>query len=183
MRLWALLTKEWRLLYRDIHALVVLFIMPLIFVLLMAFALSDLNTGTTAPANLHLLQQADDTNSRFFAAALADIVGTDKAKQALLEVPFYFAGQNHPKVTNNWGDISTNKKTNAVGKSDSEACQWVLLSAIKALQEAAQKRGYDAVVNIRSNYKNNEFSSATEYNCGAGRIMAGVALKGELVKF
>ncbi|WNO59547.1 excinuclease ABC subunit A [Rheinheimera sp. MMS21-TC3] len=114
---------------------------------------------------------------------LADIVGTDKAKQALLDVPFYFAGQNHPKVSNSWGDISTNKKTNGLGKSDDEACQWVLLSAIKALQEAAQKRGYDAVINIRSNYKNNEFSSATEYNCGAGRIMAGVALKGELVKF
>ncbi|QBL10682.1 excinuclease ABC subunit A [Rheinheimera sp. D18] len=114
---------------------------------------------------------------------LADIIGTDKAKSALTDVPFYFAGQSHPKVTSNWGDISTNKKTNAVGKSDEEACQWVLLSAIKALQEAATKRGYDAVVNIRSNYKNNEFSSATEYKCGAGSIMAGVALKGELVKF
>ncbi|MBZ9613080.1 excinuclease ABC subunit A [Rheinheimera maricola] len=114
---------------------------------------------------------------------LAGIIGTDKAKQALIDVPFYFAGQDHPAVSNNWGDISTNKKTNAVGKSDDEACQWVLLSAIKALQEAAKKRGYDAVVNIRSNYKNNEFSSATEFQCGAGNIMAGVALKGELVKF
>ncbi|MEH8022161.1 excinuclease ABC subunit A [Rheinheimera metallidurans] len=114
---------------------------------------------------------------------LADIIGTDKAKSALLDVPFYFAGQKHAKVTSTWGDVSTNKKTNAVGKSDAEACQWVLLSAIKALQEAATKRGYDAVVNIRSNYKNNEFTSATEFQCGAGSIMAGVALKGELVKF
>ena len=111
------------------------------------------------------------------------VIGTDKAKQSLLDVPFYFAGQSHPKVANNWGEIGTNKKTNAVGKSDDEACQWVLLSAIKALQEAARKRGYDAVVNIRSNYKNNEFSSATEFQCGAGKIMAGVALKGDLVKF
>ncbi len=114
---------------------------------------------------------------------LADVIGTDKAKQTLLDVPFYFAGQSHPAVSSTWGDIGTNKKTNAVGKSDDEACQWVLLSAIKALQEAAKRRGYDAVVNIRSNYKNNEFSSATEYQCGAGNIMAGVALKGELVKF
>lgn len=74
MRIWALLSKEWRLLYRDIHALAVLFLMPLIFVLLMAFALSDLNAGTTAPANLHLIQHAKDTNSRFFAAALAEQV-------------------------------------------------------------------------------------------------------------
>jgi hypothetical protein len=114
---------------------------------------------------------------------LADIIGTKKANEALLNVPFYFAGQDHPKVSQTWGEISTNKKTNAFGKSDDTACQWVLLSAIKALQEAANARGYDAVINIKSNYKNNEVSSATTYNCGAGRVIAGVALKGELVKF
>lgn len=140
--------------------------------LLLAAALSTAFLSGTAAARNDVL-----------TLPLADVVGTDKAKQALLDVPFYFAGQDHPKVTSNWGDIGTNKKTNAVGKSDDEACQWVLLSAIKALQEAARKRGYDAVVNIRSNYKNNEFTSATEYKCGAGNIMAGVALKGELVKF
>ena len=41
----------------------------------------------------------------------------------------------------------------------------------------------DAVVNIESNYKNRQFSSETEFECGAGAIMAGVALKGTLVKF
>lgn len=114
---------------------------------------------------------------------LDSIIGTDKAKQALLNVPIYFSGQSHPEISSNWGEVSTSRKTNAVGKSDEEACQWVLLSALKVLQEAAQKRGYDAVVNIRSNYKHNEFSSATEFQCGAGKIMAGVALKGDLVKF
>ncbi|QBL10710.1 ABC transporter permease [Rheinheimera sp. D18] len=72
MRLWALLSKEWRLLCRDIHALAVLFLMPLTFVLLMAFALSDLNSGTPATASVSLLQHADDADSRFFAAALAE---------------------------------------------------------------------------------------------------------------
>lgn len=114
---------------------------------------------------------------------LDNIIGTDKAKQALLDVPIYFAGQSHPAITSNWGEISTNKKTNAVGKSDEEACQWVLLSALKALQQAAQNRGYDAVVNIRSNYQHNEFSSSTQFQCGSGNIIAGVALKGDLVKF
>jgi hypothetical protein len=50
-------------------------------------------------------------------------------------------------------------------------------------QEAAQKRGYSAVINIKSNYQGKEFSSATEFQCGAGAIMAGVALKGDLVNF
>lgn len=114
---------------------------------------------------------------------LDSIIGTDKANQALLDIPIYFAGQSHPEISSTWGEITTSRKTNAVGKSDEEACQWVLLSALKVLQEAASKQGYDAVVNIRSNYQHNEFSSATEFQCGAGRIMAGVALKGDLVKF
>lgn len=114
---------------------------------------------------------------------LNSIMGTDKAKQALHNVPVYFSGQQHQAITATWGEVTTSRKTNAFGKSDAEACQWVLLSALKVLQEAAQQRGYDAVVNIRSNYENNEFSSATEFQCGAGAIMAGVALKGDLVKF
>lgn len=114
---------------------------------------------------------------------LDSIIGTEKAKQALHDVPVYFAGQKHAAISKNWGEVSTSRKTNAFGKSDEEACQWVLLSALKVLQEAAQQRGYDAVVNIRSNYQNKEFTSATEFQCGAGAIMAGVALKGDLVKF
>lgn len=114
---------------------------------------------------------------------LSNIMGTEKAKEVLHDVPVYFAGQKHAAISKNWGEVSTNRKTNAFGKSDEEACQWVLLSALKVLQEAAQKRGYDAVVNIRSNYQNKEFTSATEFQCGAGAIMAGVALKGDLVKF
>ncbi len=114
---------------------------------------------------------------------LNTIIGTDKAKQTLLDIPIYFAGQSHPEIGKDTVEVSTSRKTNAFGKSDNEACQWVLLSALKVLQDAALKRGYDAVVNIRSNYKHNEFSSATKFQCGAGSIMAGVALKGDLAKF
>jgi len=38
------------------------------------------------------------------------------------------------------------------------------------------------VINIRSNYRNNETSSATDYTCGAGAVIAGVALKGDVVR-
>ena len=40
----------------------------------------------------------------------------------------------------------------------------------------------NAVVNIQSYYKKREFVSQTEYQCGAGTFVAGVALKGTLVK-
>lgn len=114
---------------------------------------------------------------------LDEIIGTETANSALLPVPVYFAGQDHPEVVRSGGEVTTSRRTNSFNKTDDEACQWVLLSALKVLQDAAQRRGYDAVVNIRSNYNHNEFGSATEYQCAAGRIMAGVALKGDLAKF
>lgn len=80
------------------------------------------------------------------------------------------------------GEWKTNKKTNAFNKTDKEACEWAFLSAVLELQERAQKEGGTAVVNIKSNYKNDERSSEEEYVCGAGALMAGVALKGTVVK-
>ncbi|MDW7552349.1 MULTISPECIES: excinuclease ABC subunit A [Azospirillum] len=97
-------------------------------------------------------------------------------------VRLYFGDQKHPKTVANLGEWATNKKTNAFNKSDREACEWVFLSAVLELQERARKQGGDAVINIKSNYKNTETVSSTEYMCGAGSIMAGVALKGTVVK-
>lgn len=77
-------------------------------------------------------------------------------------------------------DLVSNKKTNAVGKSDEQACQWAFLSAVKQFQETAKSKGASRVVNVVSYYKRNTFGSSTEYECHAGAIMAGVALKGDL---
>lgn len=130
-----------------------------------------------------LFSGAAQARDKILTLPLDGIIGTEKANQALLNVPIYFADQSYPETSTHRSEVTTSRRTNAVGKSDTEACQWVLLSAIKVLQDAAKKQGFDAVVNIRSNYKHNEFSSSTEFQCGAGAIMAGVALKGELVKF
>lgn len=97
-------------------------------------------------------------------------------------IPLYFAGQRHPGVSHSFGVFAANKKTNAVGKSDEAACQRAFLSAVIRLQQRARKEGGNAVINIRSNYHDNETSSATQFVCGAGGVMAGVALKGEVVR-
>ncbi len=76
--------------------------------------------------------------------------------------------------------VTTNQKTNAFGKSDEVACGWVLQSALIRLQNAAKAAGANAVVDIASNYKNVEYRNAENYECHAGAIMAGVALKGKL---
>jgi uncharacterized protein YbjQ (UPF0145 family) len=98
------------------------------------------------------------------------------------EVKFYFGDQPHPAVSKNFGNVSTNRKTNGVGKSDQGACDWAFLSAMIALRDRALQEGGNAVINIRSNYKNTELNSSTEYDCGAGSIMVGVTFKGDIVK-
>jgi uncharacterized protein YbjQ (UPF0145 family) len=118
-----------------------------------------------------------------------DSVGTYPINEALHsepgkvgdDIPLYFAGQRHPAVAKTIGEFATNKKTNAFGKSDETACQHVFLSAVLELQDRVRKEGGNAVINIRSNYRNVERESATEFTCGAGAIVAGVALKGEVV--
>ena len=76
----------------------------------------------------------------------------------------------------------TNKKTNAANKSDEKACQWAFLSAVKQLQEKAQSSGATKVGNIMNYYKKNPYTSETQYECHAGNLIAGVALKGDIVK-
>ncbi|OZB05350.1 MAG: excinuclease ABC subunit A, partial [Idiomarina sp. 34-48-12] len=105
-----------------------------------------------------------------------------QAEQALLDVPLYFAHQTTPRVSHR-REITVNRKTNAFNKTDIEACEWVMLSALKALQESAKKNGYDAVASIKSNYQHNEFASNSEFQCGAGTFIAGAALKADLIRF
>ncbi|HWU97909.1 MAG TPA: excinuclease ATPase subunit [Oxalicibacterium sp.] len=97
-------------------------------------------------------------------------------------IRYYFGNQKTPKVLKKLGTDASNKKTNAFGKSDEKACQWAFLSAMLSLEQRAKELGANAVVNIVSNYKKVVMSSDTDYECHAGGIMAGVALKGDFVK-
>ncbi|GAA4089432.1 excinuclease ATPase subunit [Zhongshania borealis] len=97
-------------------------------------------------------------------------------------VRFYFGDQAHPTPTQRFGERVTSKKTNGFNKTDRESCEWVLLSALLALEKSAIAAGGNAVVNIRSFYNKNAFSSTTEYECHTGAIITGVALTGDVVK-
>lgn len=97
-------------------------------------------------------------------------------------VKFYFAGQSTPKVLKTLEEDVTNKKSNAFGKGKEEACKWVMLSALMQLQESAKARGANAVIGITSYYKRVEYKSATQYECHAGNMISGVALKGRYAK-
>ena len=141
----------------------------------LSLALATVATLAIAPT-----ADARDTRQQF---DIATAIAAGKADGTLDgSVQFHFKGARAPAVASRLGPARTNKKTNAFGKSDATACQWVFLGALKALQEAAKERGANAVVDIESNYKNQPFSSATQYECGAGGLMAGVALKGVYAK-
>ena len=113
---------------------------------------------------------------------LADVLSSADAKAKLDPgVALYFGKQPYPAPAQRMSVTTQNKKTNFFNKTDQEGCNWVFLSAVRSLQEFAHKMGGNAVVNIVSLYKGQEFVSETQYECGAGNVVGGVALRGEVV--
>lgn len=95
-------------------------------------------------------------------------------------VKFYLAGTG-PKGKLLEADAVANRKTNAFAKKDADACIWAAQSALISLQEGAKRVGANAVTNIISYYRKNEYRSNTDYECHAGATVAGVALRGNMV--
>ena len=98
-------------------------------------------------------------------------------------VRLYFGKQKTPAVERTMGAWTSNKKTNATNKTDQEACEIAFVSAAISLQQRAKREGGDAVINIKSVYRNENVEHNSEYLCGAGTFTAGVALHGTVVKF
>ncbi len=114
---------------------------------------------------------------------IKDAIEMGKAQGLTDDIKLYFGNQKHPAIkTTMTKGISTNKKTNAANKTDEAACNWAMQSALIQLQQAARNMGANAVVNIESYYKKNVFRSDDQFECHAGAIMAGVALRGDIVK-
>lgn len=124
--------------------------------------------------------EARDTKQMLPIAAALE--AKDSKEKLDGSIKFFFGNQQHPKVLSKLGSDVSNRKTNAFGKSDDKACHWAFLSAMMALEKRAGELGANAVVNIVSYYKKDAFSSPTEFECHAGALMAGVALKGDFVK-
>jgi uncharacterized protein YbjQ (UPF0145 family) len=98
------------------------------------------------------------------------------------EIRVYFGKQKFPALERKMGEFTSNRKTNATNKTDKEACEISFVSAVLSLQQRARKEGGDAVINVHSVYKNENRESNSEYLCGAGTFVAGVALRGTVVK-
>jgi uncharacterized protein YbjQ (UPF0145 family) len=98
------------------------------------------------------------------------------------QIRVYFGKQKSPAVERKFGEFTANRKTNATNKTDKEACEISFVSAVLSLQQRARREGGDAVINVYSVYRNENRESNTEYLCGAGTFVSGVALRGTVVK-
>lgn len=127
--------------------------------------------------------QAASARNTALILPVSSVMSMPDAKQKLDgSVKFYFGKSGHPAVLKKFGNYVTNKKTNSFGKPDEEACNWAMLSALITLQERAQNEGGNAVINIESYYKRQANSLNSEFECHAGAFVAGVALRGDVVK-
>ena len=113
---------------------------------------------------------------------IADAFESPDASKLDPGIKMFFGKARPSSVTRSIGTWTTNKKANAFGKSDKEACERAFMSAMLSLQQRARTEGGNAVIGITSYYKKIVTESETQYMCGAGAIMAGVAFRGEVVK-
>jgi hypothetical protein len=139
--------------------------------------------GAAAMAALLASAPVADARNTQLKLPLAQALAKAEASGKLAPgIKLFFGNQAHPKPASTIGQTRTNKKTNFFNKTDVEGCEWAFLSAMISLTHYAQSVGGNAIVNIRSNYKNNVFSSETEYECGAGNVTGGTAFIGDVVK-
>jgi hypothetical protein len=133
-----------------------------------------------AAAMASLPAQARDTP---YALNIAQALQSPEFQEKLgNSVAFYFAAQPTPPVAQPLGTFVSNKKANSFGRPDEDACRRALLDALITFKDRALELGGNAVVNLVSYYKKETVASPTDYQCHAGDLMAGVALKGDVVK-
>lgn len=113
---------------------------------------------------------------------LVDALASEHSQTLGDDVRLYFGDQPHPSIGTDFGNFKTTKKSNGVGKSDISACQRAFASAMITLQQRARREGGNAVINITSYYRGNHVSSTTEFECGSGAVISGVAFRGDVVR-
>ncbi len=129
-----------------------------------------------------LLSTASLARDTTHMLSIEEAMNTPEARERLdPNIRFVFGDTSDAETVTEHGNFVTNKKTNALNKSDEEACRWVMLSALLSLQDRVKAEGGNAVINIESFYDRQPMASNTEYECHAGAIMAGVALRGDVV--
>jgi len=121
----------------------------------------------------------DEQRLYAIADALATPMGRDRFDDT---IRFFWAEQDTPAAQQSFSIHTAERKTFLPTRTELEACDQSFIEALASLRDAARKIGADAVVGIKSLYKNREFRSATQYECRLSYFSASVTLEGRLVK-
>lgn len=78
--------------------------------------------------------------------------------------------------------LTTNKKSNKVGKTAQESCNRAFHSALIQFFTRAKAEGGTKVVNLTGWFKKIPYDSKDKFQCGVGSLMSGVTLKGDIAK-
>lgn len=135
-------------------------------VLVSGLALLSLTTSSRA---------ADNWNEFPAAEAIHGSLGQEKLMPT---IQLFMKGQSHPAVSKTFGEFKTNKRSNKFGKSIEGACDVAFVSALISLQERAVREGGNAVIDIYSVTKDEDYENPEKYRCISGFAVANVALKG-----
>jgi hypothetical protein len=96
-------------------------------------------------------------------------------------VKLYFGRQGHPPVARTIGVWPSNKRANKFGRSEQQACDYALLSAVLSLQGRARRERANAVIDIVTSYGDAVTVSAAQYVCDTAGLRVGVVLRGRVV--
>lgn len=105
------------------------------------------------------------------------------ANAHLVKYDIFFDANNIRIFFYGSGVITADTELNAIvgfKVNSTEACQWFSCQRQKDLRDSAVQNGANAVINIKSNYKNALTSSNETFQCGSGMLVAGVALVGDV---
>ena len=104
-----------------------------------------------------------------------------QGKGDLLNIPFYMKGATHKKVIKTIGNWSSTRKGRGAFQSDDDACNRTFVTALKSLQQRALKEGGNAIINVTSWTKNQNYENEKNFRCIAGSMIVHVAIKGDVV--
>jgi hypothetical protein len=124
-------------------------------------------------------QAKDERMLLDISAALGTPEGRDRFDDT---VQFLWADQAFPPPAQSFDITTAEHRAFAPTRTDEEACYIAFIEALAALRDHAKELGGNAVVNIKSIYKNREFRSDTQFECRAGYVVNSVSLEGRIVK-
>ncbi len=124
--------------------------------------------------------RADDVKAKFpIQKAVSAAVFDEKIGH---QVKLHFGNPATAPGGKSFGYATCNAKGSTLKREGEDACDWVFTSCMIDLKAQADSAGADAIIGIVSAYDGKTFVSDSLFECHLGKVAAGVALRGNLIK-